>query len=91
MKYDEVNDQVLQRSRQNDDIVMEVLNLFALFLNSGDYEPYHMLPEVKEKLNMAMNEYETLMRNLHLNSIHNINTKKKYDELKDKLRDNIDA
>ncbi len=88
MKYDEVNFQVFQHSRQNDDVIMECLNLFALMLNSGEYSEWCELHETKMKLNQAFVEYETLLKSIHLNNEHNYRTKKIYSDLVDREKDN---
>ena len=98
-KYDEVNNQILLRSRQNDDIILEVLNLFALFINSGEYQPYDEMMEVKFKLNSAFEQYEVLMNALRLQNQYTFryqfdvddSAKEKYNQLIDRNRDNIEA
>lgn len=99
MKYDEVTNQVLQHSRDNDDVIMECLNLFALMLNNGDNQDYGNLQETKMKLNAAFQEYENLLNILRLKNEYTFDysfevddsAKVKYKELIDRNRDNIEA
>lgn len=89
IKYDEVNQEMLQRSYENDDSIGQALNLFAIFLNSNEYQPFDELPEVKNILNQAFNDYNVLLKSIHINNDHNFRTKKTYEFLTDKNRDNL--
>jgi len=98
IKYDEVTHDILLRNRDNDDIIGEVLNLFSLMLNSGDYQEWGELHETKMKLNDAFQEYENLLNILKSQqaiSQYEVNfqdsAKRKYNELRDRNRDNIES
>ena len=56
----------------------KALYLFSLFLDQDDYQPYDQLPEVKEIVNLAIDEY------INLHKFNNI-----YNQLIDKKRDNL--
>ena len=78
------------RDRENDDVIQQALNLFATMLNNECYG-YGELDETKNIVESAMEQYDVLKRSLHLNSVHNINTKKKYLDLINRDKDNLEA